>query len=497
MTNNDYFSDRSLVGYLRDNLDQYSFLLEESKDSLKSNLFDKLDNYPSPGAYPKVPRGYNINKDRYVLDFQNRYNFSILNAIDKDKDFIVLWQSLLKSSLMCLKSKDPGDVKDPDEKYGQQDYGVKELSEYLDSFSHFEGLLYGSSRYYRDHLYHTLKVWLLGSYLMKSFLTKKAINGVTIYDIFTDVDERDEIVQLEKNPLCFDYNEFDSIWCIIALTHDLGYPLEKLPNINELIRKALPDFGTVNLQDFQYQLPIQNQFSYEYLLKFVSSRIETRWESSAKECILYTTHIQPKYYIKLLNSFEKMDHGIMSCILLMRQLIFFLESDFDYSSKSEGYFKTRDAKQFQIRREILRSIASHTCDNIYHLRLNSLPFLLLICDEMQEWGRPKFGENILGEQDIIKVACRIFTTNCIKYDIHLWTGANREVYRDYWKLKVNRFRKLFRTAFDWKKRNFEFEVRMIIHEKYREKGFICTLRFNKRGEIKESEWKGRPKANNK
>jgi hypothetical protein len=41
------------------------------------------------------------------------------------------------------------------------------------------------------------------------------------------------------------------------------------------------------------------------------------------------------------------------------------------------------AKQFVVRREILRSIANHTCQDIYHLQFNTLSFLLYITDEIQ------------------------------------------------------------------------------------------------------------------
>lgn len=34
------------------------------------------------------------------------------------------------------------------------------------SYIEFEGVLYGSDVYYRDHIFHAIRVWLLGVYLL-------------------------------------------------------------------------------------------------------------------------------------------------------------------------------------------------------------------------------------------------------------------------------------------------------------------------------------------
>ena len=41
-------------------------------------------------------------------------------------------------------------------------YGVKELSEYFEKYTQFETMLYGGGKYYRDHVVHVFRVWLLG-----------------------------------------------------------------------------------------------------------------------------------------------------------------------------------------------------------------------------------------------------------------------------------------------------------------------------------------------
>lgn len=70
--------------------------------------------------------------------------------------------------------------------------------------------------------------------------------------------------------------------------------------------------------------------------------------------------------------------------------MYFLESD--YSLNEDYHFTEEDRRQFYIRREILRTIATHTCNDIYQMYIASFPLLLRICDDTQEWGRKNITE---------------------------------------------------------------------------------------------------------
>ena len=71
-------------------------------------------------------------------------------------------------------------------------------------------------------------------------------------------------------------------------------------------------------------------------------------------------------------------------------MTYFLESD--YNINEDYPFNKDERRQFYIRREILRSIASHTCKDVYHLYMCSFAFLLIITDDTQEWGRKYISE---------------------------------------------------------------------------------------------------------
>jgi len=468
---NDYF----LLKYLKDNLYDYDFISTNGRKVLSNDLLSKIKKpMPNPSSKPPI---VGIPITEFNHDIRKLYGFSILNSID-DKVFIKIWNELLKSAITCLKEKDSREKYTRSKRlYGIQDYGLEELRKYLDKFKDFERLLYATNRYYRDHLYHVIKVWLLGSYFMNKYLRKE--DGG--YDIFLDSDNLFEGCN-SSNQLSMSKAEFDSIWCIIALTHDLGYTLEQISGINPLIKEVLNFYGQINLQEFQYSLPIQNQFSYDYILKFISSRLDRSDECTNDKP--FSTHLQSKYYIKYLNSFENLKHGIISCMLIMRHLVYFLESDFAYSAKIGGYFSLEDARQFQIRREILRSIASHTCDNIYHLRLNTLPFLLIICDEMQDWERPKYSGITRQNKEDVHIEYELFGKNIVNFTISKWIKGTLDIQKD-WNDRIDKFKKLFRSALDSNKREFEFIIKLRYYPSYNEKKMMEGSFHFKKNKYKE------------
>lgn len=99
----------------------------------------------------------------------------------------------------------------------------------------------------------------------------------------------------------------------------------------------------------------------------------------------YKASIQDKYKFKYKLSLEDFSHGIVSAIIIYKMLIYFIETD--NNPDADYIFANEDARQFYIRRDILRAISSHTCENIYHIDVLTLPMILFVCDELQEWGR--------------------------------------------------------------------------------------------------------------
>ena len=288
-----------------------------------------------------------------------------------------LWRLLLEKAIKCLRYYDEREPFGDNAGKKPQVYGLDELFAYYKNYKEFEQMLYGSSQYYRDHVVHVLRTWLSG-----------------IRCLVRDNGRYLECISIrDKKDVNLDPVEKVSIWTIIALTHDLGYPLEQA---KEIIEKTQAMVGTfVANPDISMDLSFHGVQNYmnDFIIRLMSSKMVDASIKDTEGKIIeekYVARLQPKYYFKFLKSLEKTRHGVISTLIIYKLLTYFLESD--YNLNEDYYFTFDDRRQFYIRREILRAIASHTCTDVYHLYMGSFAFLLIIADDMQEWGRKYISE---------------------------------------------------------------------------------------------------------
>ena len=248
----------------------------------------------------------------------NTIPYSAADTLDK------LWRTLLDKSIRCLRYFDNREPFADNPNKAIDAYGIDNLEDYHRKYTRFESILYGARNYYRDHVFHAVRVWMLGVFCLikkdvgqnDSFYTQLAVDGGA--DI----------------PRKLNFFECMSMWTIAALCHDLGYPLEKADSILDSTRKMMKEF-----------IPnpnIWNNFGYtgtqdsinEYILKFISTKMKKKDkgtcgetdENNPKE---YVGRIQPKYYLKYAKSLENFKHGIISTVIVYKMLLYFLESDFN------------------------------------------------------------------------------------------------------------------------------------------------------------------------
>lgn len=348
-------------------------MIPKITDKLKENGYDEIN-------FEKLEHPLDMTVAKSLTELKDSIrdsddDYHIFNSIEKIKD---LWKTIIGKSIKCLRFFDTREPFLAQPSKHPIAYGVNELSEYFEDYSEFESMLYGGGKYYRDHVIHVFRVWLLG---LACLLDNDADY---LYKMTIQQD-------IEINPL-----EKISIWSMIALTHDLGYPLEKSQEIIDKTKNMMKSFvsNPIVSMDLSFN-GVQNNMN-DFVIRFMSSKMHKantlcpKSEASADSKKEYVARLQPKYYFKLQKSLEKCKHGILSSIIIYKLLIYFLESDFNIN---EDYrFNAEDARQFYIRREILRSIAAHTCHDIYHLNMLSFAYLLIIADDSQEWGRKRLSE---------------------------------------------------------------------------------------------------------
>lgn len=315
-----------------------------------------------------------------------------------------------------LKNKTSMDVPRADVAAKLNTYGIEDLSKYFDQFTDFEATLYGAESHYRDHVTHPVYVWLLGLRFLDEFSANiefRCAKGVAIEPGAKLADpswpcflqQREECCRErtaencakcgkctdtdERGVLKISAAELGAMWTIIALTHDLGYPLEKVERVNDRLEKMLAQFGHIGFARSTFQFASQHDHLVQQLLSIISASLVSvgpeRWR----------TRVRPKYQAKFARSWEAFNHGIVSSLILLRTLTYFLETDVTLGRRK--CLSNEDARQFAIRSEILHSIAAHTIEKVYHLSAFTLPFLLVLCDDLQEWGRPTMGDLQAGD----------------------------------------------------------------------------------------------------
>lgn len=439
MTDNDLINDDQLIRYYCNllNEDKIEFIKDMETFSIKDEKIPELNNE----KYKNIDKNklLDIFKELYEDDKENKFKI-----IKKKKIFFrKLWPHFVRNAIRFLRTqdlRDKGDLK--------FDLGVENLTKYFEDFSEFEELLYGIDEFYRDHSLHVFRVYFLGSYLVREKINRTYSN-LEIMDLPKLKDNNlNEYIKVSDS-------EKEAMWCVISLCHDLGYPLQKINNLNEKVSKILKYFGTYNFARLRFSLPLEGTILDSFILEIISSKLNRVSEKK------FEIHIQSKYFTKYSNSYEKLSHGMMSCILLMKNLVYFKETDYKEreikQKESDDICYLLDAKQYLIRREILRAIASHDCEDIYHIKMNNFLFLLIICDEIQEWNRPML-ETLLnrgmvpkkGEEIIIKK----FNKKTI--DIKFKLPFDDDDLEKYARKKIRTFIRLLRSAVDSYKRNFNF-----------------------------------------
>ncbi|WP_291570141.1 hypothetical protein [Clostridium sp. UBA4548] len=331
-----------------------------------------------------------------------------------------LWKVLFEASMGYI---------DPDRR------GYDDLFQYFDEYVNFEELIFASDSFYRDHTMHCLWVYFLGEYIFKNeefkpFLHRygKENEGFKQFcevaknsihkDVFKGFLELGELMNENENL-------YDSLRCLAALTHDLGYPIKKINSINKNIKGILPHFGINNYNEFDFSYSdIHDNLIKDFLnlmcygFKFIEDSGKKADKIYEKILILdkygNIVGIKEEEFLKLSEEdkevlmendvninlsfnysshvryskdFESYQHGIMSAFLLFRKLSVFNNKQFSYVDYKTLIVDKHDIISLTALSNILVAITDHTSDGFQICEITGNSSFLTFIDELEEFSR--------------------------------------------------------------------------------------------------------------
>lgn len=325
---------------------------------------------------------------------------------DVHKKAIELWGYLASCALKDI---------DPTSK------GNSKLFEFLNASAKFEDLLYGLESYYRDHTLHSLWVYLVGEFIMRTCLKDKSskLNWYLFNDLERDVALKEasypislvEAARIKKDGLESKVNQKrDAIWCLMALCHDLGYSLSKLDRLNDRVKDVLEFIELPNFRGIGYSLDVEHQYNVTQLLDLMAldvrivpvsgyskkevkkkedekdSQYKARLLKAKDDDLLIKCYKDDSTYWRLCRAIEQKQHGILSSYLIYKMLGIFADTWVRGPAEEWGIEKG-EAIDTIIRGDILFAIAQHEFEFAHMSELSSLADILVLADELEEFSR--------------------------------------------------------------------------------------------------------------
>ncbi|MFN2113108.1 MAG: RyR domain-containing protein, partial [Anaerolineales bacterium] len=253
----------------------------------------------------------------------------------------------------------------------------------------------------RDHYVHSVNVFLLG---LSIYAQNQAYR-----DVFTAV-----IMDKKSYPFSYDTQgeEFFYRWGIASLFHDVGYPVEI---IGKQINKFIGFAAEVDLQgQVKTHLEFENfdqfnsiaeilpkeQFTQAYRARF--SIPESLDLLKPNDLLAHKLHrslgVDLDVVKRALDDFPQVmaeygfiDHGYYSAIIVLRWYGFLIQS---CGYKPEYfYYPILDSASAILLHNYYKNVMMKAPFNLDHLSPQEHPiaFLLILCDELQEWNRTAYG----------------------------------------------------------------------------------------------------------
>lgn len=220
----------------------------------------------------------------------------------------------------------------------------------------YELPLYAASNSYRDHLYHVMDVCLLGELLLRSNICgyEDEIQPYTLAKYIADL-------MVESSASSMDVNERVVLenWYVAALFHDLGYVVEQA-------------------EKFLTPIEVINGDGLDNFALHAKRGLESGREAIAK-VLQRGFALQDQDLSEYLKKIRATDHGIVGWLHLNHLL------------------KDLDGQPQRLSPALLAILRHNLSDQKIRVKQEPISMLLMFCDHVQEWGRPRVGADPLAQ----------------------------------------------------------------------------------------------------
>lgn len=340
---------------------------------------------------------------------------------------------------------------------------IENLNKYIDAFTLFEEMLFGLDQSYRDHTLHSLWVYLFGHQFIMGMGGYDKIQIAGQMNVTFSKDGKPKFV-IGTTPIKGTEQHMEAMWAMIAILHDMGYPIEVISNKpNEVFGRILEPFAVDFSAIFQMDLGSRISLLHQSICDLLSAmyrpmglapeEIEKYFEEAENEnsdrillvprepTVSQAEALEMEFRIA---SVEK-NHSAWSAILAFKNINYLHESDYHGGGG-------RDFLKLLTRRDILYSIVHHTSEEPKDSAINRFQFILLLIDDIEEAARYGRGGR---ERGIASDYCDL------KWNID---GSKMTIELDYSKYeyeaeyKYNEFLKKYRIQISQKKSKSNYEV---------------------------------------
>ena len=257
----------------------------------------------------------------------------------------------------------------------------------------------------RDHLIHSVNVFLLGlAIYAQNRKYRKCFKDYVLKSPY------DKYYRLENGD--FSNEEFLYRWGVASLFHDIGYPVEIIGKqlkkfINDSVKSISPTYGAdtaIDFKDFNEFNTIV-KLDYDFADEFTKNYPEAKFLNLFKPTDIVAHKISTDFdsvnvkdVIKHLDNFVYsmgdlgfIDHGFFSCILVLNSYGYLIQK---YAKSHDFFFyPIVDSASAILMHNYYRNVLQDNPFNLKQLHPSQSPlaFLLILCDELQEWSRQAFG----------------------------------------------------------------------------------------------------------